>query len=144
MTLVERIHRGRCTPFIGAGACVPTLPLARDIAAQWTGEGRYPLDDTHDLARVAQYLAVQRDAMYPKERIQEELSKLGPPDFDDPLEPHAVLADLPLPIYITTNYDDFMTRALRHRRRDPQQEICKWNRSYPMEREPAPMLDDRT
>jgi hypothetical protein len=144
LTLVERIDRGRCTPFIGAGACVPTLPLAREIADQWTGAGRYPLDDAHDLARVAQYLAVRRDAMYPKERIQEELAGLGPPDFDDPLEPHAVLADLPLPLYVTTNYDDFMVQALRHRRRAARQEICKWNNSYPVQREPAPMRDDRT
>ena len=34
------------------------------------------------------------------------------PDFRAPSEPHAVLADLPLPIYMTTNYDDFMVKAL--------------------------------
>jgi hypothetical protein len=144
LTLVERINRGRCTPFIGAGACVPTLPLGREIAERWKGDNGYPLGDSYDLPRVAQYLAVQRDAMYPKERIQEELARLGPPDFDDPLEPHAVLADLPLPLYITTNYDDFMTQALRHRLREPRQEICKWNRSYPVLREPAPLGEDRT
>lgn len=144
LTLMERIDRGRCTPFIGAGACVPTLPLAADIATRWTRDGGYPLDDDHDLARVAQYLAVRRDAMYPKERMQEEMSRLGPPNFGDPKEPHAVLADMPLPLYITTNYDDFMTLALRDRRRDPRQEICKWNRSYQVLREPAPMWDDKS
>ena len=144
LTLMERIDRGRCTPFIGAGACAPTLPLASDIAGRWVGDGGYPLGDAHDLARVAQYLAVRHDAMYPKERVQKELSGLGPPDFDDPREPHAVLADLPLPLYITTNYDDFMTEALRHRRREPRQEICKWNRSYPVQQEPAPMQDDKS
>jgi hypothetical protein len=143
-TLMERIERGKCTPFVGAGACVPTLPLGKDVAARWTGENAYPLGDAHDLARVAQYLAVRRDAMYPKERIQDELSGLGPPDFNDPAEPHAVLADLPLALYITTNYDDFMTRALRDRGRAPRQEICKWNGSYPVQEEPAPLGDDRT
>jgi hypothetical protein len=144
LTLMERIDRGRCTPFIGAGACVPALPLASDIAARLIGDDGYPLGDGDDLARVAQYLAVRYDAMYPKERVQKELSGLGPPDFDDVHEPHAVLADLPLPLYITTNYDDFMLQALARRRRDSRQEICKWNRSYQVQQDPAPMGDDRT
>jgi len=38
-----------------------------------------------------------------------------------------MLADLPLPVYLTTNYDDFMTRALTERHRDPKREICRWN-----------------
>jgi hypothetical protein len=37
------------------------------------------------------------------------------------------MADLPLPVYITTNYDDFMVRALRDRGKRPEQEICRWN-----------------
>ena len=39
------------------------------------------------------------------------------------------IAELPLPVYLTTNYDDFMIRALRHRGREPTREICRWNRS---------------
>jgi hypothetical protein len=91
---------------------------------------------------VAQYLAIDHDAMHPKERIETELRDLGPPDFTVATEPHALLADLPLPLYLTTNYDDFMTRALRDRRRDPVQEICKWNSAYNVKRHPAPLGDD--
>jgi hypothetical protein len=35
-----------------------------------------------------------------------------------------------------------MTRALRDRNRDPRQEICKWNGSYPVQNDDAPMGSD--
>jgi SIR2-like domain len=94
---------------------------------QWAKTHSYPLDDHTDLAKVAQYLAVTEDFMSPKERIAELFEKVKPPDFNEKDEPHAVLADLPLPVYITTNYDDFMVQAMRHRNRDPKQELCRWN-----------------
>jgi hypothetical protein len=39
------------------------------------------------------------------------------------------VADLDLPVYITTNYDDFMFKALirDQPKREPQREICKWH-----------------
>jgi SIR2-like protein len=125
--LLARIRAGNCTPFLGAGSCAGVLPLARELAATWSEVHEYPLDDSEDLARVAQYLAVSRDPMDPKERICEEIEKCSAPEFADPDEPHDVLAELPLPLYITTNYDDFMVRALKRNRKDPVQEVCRWN-----------------
>ena len=40
-----------------------------------------------------------------------------------------LLAELPLPIYMTTNYDDFMFRALLARKKNVQKELCRWNKS---------------
>lgn len=135
--LLSRIKNGACTPFLGAGACAGTLPLGGEIAAHWATLHDYPLEDPHDLARVAQYIGVaQDDAMYPKELICAELEGVGPPDFTAKNEPHAVLADLPLPVYMTTNYDDFMTAALRARNKNPSREICRWNTSPAVEAEP--------
>ena len=72
--LLSRIKNGACRPFLGAGTCVGTLPLGGEIAARWAEEHEYPLDDPHDLARVAQNLGVaQDDAMYPKELICADL-----------------------------------------------------------------------
>ncbi len=130
--LLRRIEDGECTAFLGAGACSGVLPLGAEIAARWAEDYHYPLEDCHDLARVSQYLATIEDSYSPKKlvakyikgRITEE-RKL--PDFNEADEPHAVLADLPLPVYITTNYDDFMVRALKDRRRNPRQELCRWN-----------------
>lgn len=125
--LLMRIRKGRCTPFLGAGACFGTLPLGRDVAERWSARHEYPLEDKRDLARVAQFLAVKQGGMFPKELIADEFDGLGPPDFSRPGEPHAVLAGLPLPIYMTTNYDDFMTAALRAQGKDAKREICRWN-----------------
>jgi hypothetical protein len=125
--LLDRINDGLCTPFLGAGASVGTLPLGAEIARDWADEFGYPLDDPHDLARVAQFLGVRRDPMFPKLHLSRLLQGRGPPDFAQEDEPHAVVAGLPLPVYVTTNYDSFMVRALEQRRKDPRQEICRWN-----------------
>ena len=125
--LLARILDGKCTPFLGAGACVGTLPLGGEVARRWAAEEDYPLEDEWDLARVAQFLSVNGDPMWPKEKICAELRDVGPPDFDRPGEPHAVLAELPIPVYVTTNYDDFMVQALRRAGKSPHRELCRWN-----------------
>lgn len=126
-TLVGRINQGRCTPFIGAGASFGTLPLGGEIARTWASRYDYPLSDDRDLTRVSQYLAVINDSMWPKEQIAAEFADIGPPEFADPTEPHAILAKLDLPIYLTTNYDDFMFEALVAAGKAPHRERCKWN-----------------
>lgn len=125
--LLNRIREGKCTPFLGAGACYGTLPLGGDIAREWAAKENYPLSDSSDLVRVSQFLAIKYDPMYPKEQIVERFRGAGPPDFNHPCEPHGVLADLPLPVYLTTNYDDFMLQALRSRKKEPKQALCRWN-----------------
>jgi hypothetical protein len=126
--LLRRIKDGKCTPFLGAGACYGTLPLGSDVAQDWASDKGYPLEDSYDLARVAQFLAVTEDPMSPKEKIRERFKEIPPPNFSAPDEPHGVLADLPLPVYMTTNYDDFMMQALRSRNKNPKQELCRWNK----------------
>ena len=129
-TLLLRIKRKKCTPFLGAGACFGTLPLGSDMARDWAQEHGYPLKDCDDLARVAQFLAVKHgDWMFPKEKILDQFfTGVAPPDFTDPNEPHRILADLPIPVYMTTNYDDFMVQALKNRNKDPKRELCCWNK----------------
>ena len=126
-SLLRRIKDGKCTPFLGAGACAGFIPLGSDIAQEWAQGHSYPLSDPWNLPRVAQFLAIKYDPMFPKDEVVSRFQTVVPPDFDAPGEPHGVLADLPLPIYITTNYDDFMTQALRSRHRDPCRELCRWN-----------------
>jgi hypothetical protein len=129
--LLDRIKQKNCTPFLGAGACAEVLPVGSVVAQTWAEKYGYPLDDSHDLIKVAQYIAVTQDPMWPKEAIIKEFENrvqtCGSPDFSNPLQPHALLADLALPVYLTTNYDDFMEQALRSRKRDAQQALCRWN-----------------
>lgn len=128
--LLRRIRDGKCTPFLGAGANYGVLPLGADIAQEWARKFRYPLEDDKNLARVATYLAVQNDAMYPKELLLDNwFRNIKLPDYTNPYEPHATLASLPLPLYITTNYDPFMTEALKAAGKKPHRELCKWNNS---------------
>ena len=128
LLLLRRIKDGKCTPFLGAGACYGVLPLAREIAKDWSREYASPMTDCDDLARVAQFLAIQFDPMFPKEELLENFQSVSPPDFRAQDEPHGILADLPLPVYMTTNYDDFMVKALKDRNRDPKREFCRWNK----------------
>jgi hypothetical protein len=44
-----------------------------------------------------------------------------------PNEVHRVLASLDLPLYLTINYDNFMTEALIAQGKQPTREICPWS-----------------
>jgi hypothetical protein len=41
-------------------------------------------------------------------------------------EPHSVLAELPLPLFVTTQPADLMEEALRTVGKQPQRELCRW------------------
>lgn len=130
-TLLPRIKAGTCTPFLGAAVNDGILPLGKEIAEDWAKEFDYPLDSKSDLAKVAQYLAIMKgDSTKPKEMVLEKLDKNQKPfDFNDDREPLNVLAKLPLPVYITTNYDDLLFKAIEHHGRRPVFEVCNWNNS---------------
>jgi hypothetical protein len=125
--LISRIKAGKCTPFLGAGACAKILPLAADIAREWASNHNYPMEDIDDLGNVAQYLAITRDPVFPKEKISEMLQSIYPDDFKAIENAHGLLAKLPLPTYVTTNYDNFMFRALLANGKQPNRILCQWN-----------------
>jgi SIR2-like domain len=125
--LLLAIKHHRCTPFLGAGACAGILPSGRKLASDWAEEFRYPFTDREDLPRVAQYLMVQNGANFPRLKIVELFDGLRGPDYDQPNEIHRVLARLELPLYITTNYDSFMAKALERMGKRPRREYCKWH-----------------
>jgi hypothetical protein len=151
--LMQAITQGTCTPFIGAGACAGNLPLAGDLAEALADHDGYLMKmGRRDLARVTQFMAVKhKNGNYPKGELanffgmrppeREVVNKDGclaklyrsrrPPDFSDENDPHSVLADLKSAIYLTTNYDDFMFRALKVRRtslgiNEPKRDLCRW------------------
>lgn len=131
--LLERINAENCTPIIGPGVYSEVLPLSLKMAQAWTQEfPGYPFGEHFGMGRVAQFLAtVSEDNLMPKDRVAKQFKNLKPPDFTNPDEPHRVLASLPLPVYITTNYDDYMVQALSARKekdKNPVQEYCRWNK----------------
>ena len=68
-SLLIRIEAGECTPFLGAGVNYGILPLGKEIAQEWSEKWSYPFDDSSNLIRVAQYLAVRTDYMFPKKAM---------------------------------------------------------------------------
>jgi hypothetical protein len=126
--LAESIRAGQCTPFLGAGACAPTLPTGNELSRALAREFDYPLDNSQDLAHVTQFIAIKsRDIVHPKQEILKRIAACGYPRFEG-AEPHHVLASWPLPVYLTTNYDDFMVKALEANKRTAHRDFCRWNK----------------
>jgi hypothetical protein len=139
--LLDSIKSKKCIPFLGAELFSPWLPIegkssgewTKDLSEQWTEEYGYPFEDSSQLSRVTQFIAIDNgDLMYPKKMIGKMLREIDSPnfaatEFND--TPYAVLADLNLPIYITTNYDHFMEAALekRNEKKTVTSENCRWN-----------------
>jgi hypothetical protein len=114
--IVDRIAKGECTPFLGAGASVASgIPTAEAMATELAREYRYPLADKRDFLRVCQYLSMVRDRRF----IASEVA-LRVRSFIAPGLVHNVLAALPLSTILTTNFDHLMELAFRQARKDPQ------------------------
>jgi hypothetical protein len=151
--LLTSICKKKCIPFIGRGAYTAQsedgktfIPSSKEIIERWKENYRYPLEDlcklsnvytledSYQLARLAQFLEIKsadEDEMYPKTLLSDMLKEIDPSDFISHfknISPFAVLANLDLPIYITTNYDLFMEAALsRNPRKKPESDFCKWS-----------------
>ncbi len=129
--LVDLIRAKECTPFLGAGIAVPTLPTGAELARA-LADAEYPFKDSDNLPRVSQYLAITtNENRAPKMKVRDRIDAAiaSGVAVDDLADPHAILASLDLPIYITTNYDDLLFRALD--RRHPgrvSREVARWNR----------------
>jgi hypothetical protein len=127
--LIAGINDKKCTPILGTGMRSRVVTLRSKIAEEWTQEEGYPLDDSSNLARVARFLSLKYDPEYTRRKLVEQMATITPPEYTDPDNPYKILADLPLPVYITTGYDDFMFQALKHAEKDVKREICRWNKS---------------
>ncbi len=158
--MLRYIQRGQCTPIIGARISESLLGSQYDIARTWADTYHFPLapHEREDMPQVAQYLATSQAAQFPHEELiehlrQELLTRYGEtvpgvtPDASlselfaavgayrrerDPADPYRVLADMPFPIYLTTNLSNLLTEALRAAGKDPQVEICRWNEDIEM------------
>lgn len=114
--LLKRIKNGRCTPFLGSGACSEKSSIIFQILNEWAEEYNYPMEEPYDLVRVAQFVTAVEDLTTPKEEVCKKIKKLSeeitPIYFETSDEIHEILV-IPLSVYITTNYDDFMSQIFR-------------------------------
>jgi hypothetical protein len=110
-----------------------------------------------DLPQVAQYLAINQDRGFPRDELEEYLRQqllqryaadlpenlrtnpkaplndlidaVGLKRWErEPRDPYKVLAALPLPIYVTTNADRLLLKALEAAGKSPQVALCPWNK----------------
>jgi hypothetical protein len=137
--LILSIRAKACTPFLGAGAAVPLMPLGGQVARALAEKYDYPFDDKTNLPRVAQYVSIVRTANTAKLRLKVDFDQLLKGEADKNYatilaedDPHRVVADLELPLYITTNYDDLLMQALTRAKpptltsRQPVRQVCQW------------------
>ena len=155
--VIRNIKRARCTPLIGPGLVEPILGSMHEIAGRWAEQFRYPMspNERESLPQVAQYLTIHQDARFPFDELDEILvnhvrtrfatdlpenllkgntrlntllDALGAKRRDqDALDPYKALAELPLPIYLTTNMDNLLESALKAVGREPHVFLCPWN-----------------
>jgi hypothetical protein len=136
------VENDNCVAVVGAGASRSHIPAAKEMAAQLLSTEANPfLDATgrpisdsekktaEDLSEVAQYLAVKhRQGDYPKFIIARLVrEKCENPQWTQPVDPHRALAELNLPVYITTNYDNRMKLALQMQNKKVETAICRWS-----------------
>lgn len=141
----------------------------QQLTKKWAASISYPMSDNHNLARVAQYLQVEKGGSFEDPRrkyiqflinrlltlsennerykddedyrntvsgfrkaprgktfsFSEVARELGYPRFmngaEDPLR---LLARLPLKIYITTSYSNFLEQALEKEKKTPRTQLC--------------------
>lgn len=152
--LVKYIQTGKCTPIIGPRARIQWLPDPTALARAWAAEYGYPFSDKSNPCSLAQYMAISQGEDFPRYEMLEAVkkafeSKVPAPlreglryrdltelvqavgwqalTADSPNDIHKVLANLNLPLYVTTNADNFMTAALAAQGKQPVREICRWN-----------------
>ena len=127
--LINRINDKKCTPVLGTGMRSSVVTLRSKISQEWAQSEGYPLEDSSNLARVARFISLTYDPDYTRRKLVEQMATIIPPDYNDKDNPYRILAELPLPVYITTGYDDFMYQALKKVDKDAKSEMCRWNRA---------------
>ncbi|MCG5213153.1 SIR2 family NAD-dependent protein deacylase [Streptosporangium sp. KLBMP 9127] len=124
--LIDQLRNGDCTPLIGAGSTAGLLPTGGELAARWAITYDYPFADKNNLARVMQYAAAQHDTTFIKEGVSLSLQDESSPDAANALGIHETLANYPISVYLTTNYDNFMVKALEAAGKSVRQDVCRW------------------
>jgi hypothetical protein len=151
--LFADIRQGRCTPILGPSLNDGLIGTREEIAWKWASTYHFPLAPhaREDLAHVAQYLATSLNYRFPRESLREYLrvelieryelpDALHDASLDelvkvagerrraiDPAEPHAALAAMPFPLYVTSDPADLLPAALTVQGKDPQVELCHWS-----------------
>lgn len=155
--LLRSIKRAQVTPILGPGLYESLLGAEREVAQRWAETYRYPMapHERESLPQVSQFLAVNQYRDFPLQELEEYLQQemierhrddlpaellQGRPSLDqlidavgarhrdrDDRDAAKILAQLPIPIYITTSLHNLLGAALAEAGKDPQILLCPWN-----------------
>lgn len=158
--IIAAIQNEKCTPILGPGLYEPMLGSWRDMSIGLAKKFNFPLASFYQeaLPQVTQFVASNQslDTLLTSvnSMIRATLQQRFGDDLPDNLkkpnaallellnicgakfrksqeyEQHKVLASLPLPIYITTNYDNLLAEALVEAGRKPEVAICPWSERF--------------
>ena len=158
--IIAAIQNEKCTPILGPGLYEPMLGSWRDMSVGLAKKFNFPLAAFYQdaLPQVTQFVASNQslDTLLTSinNMIRATLQQRFGDDLPDNLkkpnaailglletcgqkfrnsqecEQHKVLAALPLPIYITTNYDNLLAEALVEAGRSPEVAICPWSERF--------------
>jgi hypothetical protein len=127
------ISEKKCIPFIGPGASEKWIQLD-NVVREWATDPdfRYPytLQDSSQLPRVSTFLEITKGKKVPRSRLSTYLKSKSLenfPAFEFENSVYKILADLHLPIYVTTNYDHLMELVLIAKGKEPTSDFCRWN-----------------
>jgi hypothetical protein len=154
-TLLANIAEKLCTPFLGPGVTADLLPGPGELARQLAEKFGYPFLDQANLPRVTQFMGTF-DNRRPRQQLLSNLTgqfrkRMGLAAAKGPMpsaqtlsqviesadwaktsrvlfenEIHHQLAELELPLYLTTNIDNFMTLALKDKVGKCRREVVQW------------------
>jgi hypothetical protein len=153
--LVSHIDNKRATPILGPALPELLVGSRREIAREWAGQYGYPMapHNRESLTEVAQYLSIRNDTQFLRDQLIGHLQRvlrrrypkvLGTADeeatlddlvttvarqrAEDPADPYRILAELELPIYVSTDPTSALQAALQQDGREPEWEIFRWTR----------------
>ena len=153
--LVANIREGKATPIVGTGLLESLFGSMSELARRWSETYSFPMAsyEREDLTQVAQYLAVNQDWFFPRRELSRHLSAELRNRFSiaassdteatlidlistvgraqratNPQNPYRILAELGLPVYITTDPTPLLAEALESAGRKPVTEICPWEK----------------
>lgn len=149
--LLKAIQNQSCIPVIGQGLNVVQssdgktwVSFFKDVVNKLKIKYKVPLEDLYEMARVysledssqlarlAQFLEIsESEEGYPRDVLSELLKQIKPTLLStESNSPYNILASLDLPIYLTTNYDTLMEETLgKDPTKKPVKDFCKWSDS---------------